>query len=147
MDHLKTQDFWAGALFAGIGVGGLMLGRGYAVGTALNMGPGYVPRLISAFLIVVGAVVALGSLATTRTPIGGVRLRPLVAVLIAMASFGLTVDRLGLATAVVAAVAIGGLADRTSRLREVLLLAGGLAVFAVAVFVLALDLPIPVLPR
>ena len=147
MIRLRAQDLWAGALFSGMGVLGLVLSRGYAVGTALSMGPGYVPRLISALLILVGAIVALGSLATAPAPIGRVRLRPLAAVLIAMAAFGLTIERLGLPAGVVAAVLIGGLADRASRLGELLLLAAGLAVFAVVVFVVALDLPMPLLPR
>ncbi|MBI4272141.1 MAG: tripartite tricarboxylate transporter TctB family protein [Candidatus Rokubacteria bacterium] len=130
-----------------MGAGGLLLGRDLPVGTGLSMGAGYVPRAISALLILVGAVVACRSLSRAPALIGRVRLRPLIVVLIAMASFGLAIERLGLPAAVVATVLIGGLADRRSRPRELVLLAAALAVFAVLVFVVALDLPIPVRPR
>jgi hypothetical protein len=111
------------------------------------MGPGYVPRAISMLLIVVGAIVAFRSLSATPVLIARVRLRPLIVVLIALASFGLAVERLGLPAAVVATVAVGGLADHRSRPHELALLAAALAVLAVLVFVVALDLPIPVRPR
>lgn len=147
MRSLRAADLWAGALFVGLGVLGLVVGRGLPVGTAFTMGPGYVPRAISALLIVVGGIVAAGSLSRAPVPIGRVRLRPVVVVLVAMAAFGLAIERVGLPAAVAVTVLIAGGAEGASRWREILLLAAALAVFTVLVFAVALDLPIPVLPR
>ena len=40
-----NQDFVSGLMFAGWGIAGLWIARDYPMGSALRMGPGYVPRL------------------------------------------------------------------------------------------------------
>ena len=54
----NPKDFWAGALFVAIGVGTIILGSRYTLGSAARMGPGYFPRILGILLIVLGAVLA-----------------------------------------------------------------------------------------
>ena len=141
------RDFCAGLLFIAIGALGAVLATGYAFGSALRMGPGYFPTLLSWSTIGLGAIVALRALAREGprlTPVGG---RPLVAVLAGVSLFGLLVVPAGLVAAIIAAALIGGLATRDMGPVERLALAFGLAVFCVAVFVYCLGLPIELWPR
>ncbi len=55
------QDFGltellAGVMFIAIGGLALFLGRGYPMGSALDMGPGYIPRIVAFGLIGMGAI-------------------------------------------------------------------------------------------
>ena len=52
-----SRDVAAGLLFVAIGVAALVAGSDYRSGTLLNMGPGYFPRIVSALMIVLGALV------------------------------------------------------------------------------------------
>ncbi len=54
MSIRNPKDFWAGALFVAIGVGTLLMGSKYTLGTAARMGPGYFPRILGILLIVLG---------------------------------------------------------------------------------------------
>ena len=44
------QDFWSGLLFVGFGAVALVIGRDYAMGTAMRMGPGYFPMILAGLL-------------------------------------------------------------------------------------------------
>ena len=57
-----SRDVAAGLLFVAIGVAALVAGSDYRSGTLLNMGPGYFPRIVSALMIVLGALVTLAGL-------------------------------------------------------------------------------------
>ena len=58
MDRLFSKDLWSGLMFAGFGVLALVMGNSLAVGTAIRMGPGYVPRMLSYILIGLGVAQA-----------------------------------------------------------------------------------------
>jgi hypothetical protein len=140
------RDFFAGLLFIGIGLLGATLATGYAFGSALRMGPGYFPTVLSWCTIGLGAIVALRALALDGPPIAAVRWRPLVCVLAAICLFGLLIAPAGLLLAIVAAAIVGGFATREMGRIEGLLLALGLAAFCAAVFVYGLGLPINLWP-
>ena len=55
----NPRDFWSGVLFTLLGVGALVIGSKYTLGTAARMGPGYFPRILGILLIVLGVVSAL----------------------------------------------------------------------------------------
>ena len=42
----NPRDFWSGVLFTLLGVGALVIGSKYTLGTAARMGPGYFPRIL-----------------------------------------------------------------------------------------------------
>jgi hypothetical protein len=88
-------------------------------------------------------VLTVKSLATQGPPIPPIHLRPLTAIVAAILAFGLLIDRIGLALTAAVLVIGAAYARRDVDRRETLLLAVGLALFTVAVFVYALKQPLP----
>jgi putative tricarboxylic transport membrane protein len=140
------QDIGAGLMFAAFGAFGLFVARNYPVGTALRMEPGYVPRLLCWSLIAVGAVVALRGLLAGDTPIARWHWRPLLFVLGGLMAFRYLVEPGGLVLATVVTVLLGAIASREVRFGEAALLAAGLAIGSVGLFVYALSLPMKIWP-
>lgn len=141
-----NQDVVAGLMFAAFGVAGLWFGRELPVGAALRMGPGYMPRLLCYGLLLLGVVIAAKGAIVAGERIERWHWRPLVVVSIAVLTFALLLEPSGLVVATAAIVLIGALGGPQFRLFEVLALAAGLAIAAVALFVIALKLPMPIWP-
>lgn len=142
----STKDFVAGLLFVGIALVGLWIAGDYPVGLALRMGPGYIPRLLLVTLFILGAVIAIRGVTVEDADQGGWAWRPLIVIPSAMILFGIAIERFGLVIATFAVVLASSLAWNRYRIAETLAVATALAVFAVAVFVWALRLNIPVWP-
>ena len=87
-----NQDFVSGLMFAGWGVAGLWIGRGYPIGSALRMGPGYVPRLLCWALIALGAIIAIKGAMVVGEKIERWHWRPLLVVSIAVLAFAFEHD-------------------------------------------------------
>ena len=137
----NPQDFWAGILFIALGAIALWHGWNYPVGTITQMGPGFVPRALSWALLGIGAVLALRGIATTGMRIAPGRLRPQVCILLAIILFGLTIERFGLAPAVVVATIVGALASREMKWTGTVVLAVLLAGASVLLFIQLLGQP------
>ena len=140
------RDFWSGAIFIAVGLAANFIGSDYPMGSAGRMGPGYFPTVLGGLLAVLGAVSVVRSLIRRGDTIGRFSIKNLLLVLGATVLFGLLVRNFGLAPAIVALVLAGGLASSKFRVGPFVLLAVGMAVFAVLVFVKALGLPMPVFP-
>jgi len=153
-------DICAGAVFVAFGAGFAIGALRYDLGTALNMGPGYLPLLLGATLAVLGLAIAgqglvrlrVGGDEATEEPDAGPREEPgpvpwvpgalLVAAILV---FGFTVRGLGLALALFAATFLAALAGpRTSPIKA-LVIAAGLTVLCLVIFVLLLQLRLPLL--
>jgi hypothetical protein len=117
------------------------------VGSAADMGPGYMPGAVALALLGFGLFFTVRGLWRAGVAVETVQLRPLGAVLAAVAVFAATADRLGLVIASVATVVVAVLATREGRVIETALFALGLAAAAVLLFVKLLGLPVPVWPR
>lgn len=137
----------AGALFLVVGAAALWLSRHYAIGTAVDMGPGYLPRLVAWGLVLLGAAgIARGVVVGGwRPPV--VMLRPLAFLTIAILVFAQSIDRLGIVVTCIVTVVVAAAAERAARWREVPVIALGLAAFCALLFGYALNLAIPVWPR
>ncbi len=142
-----NQDFAAGIMFAAWGAFGLYLGRNYPIGTSLRMGPGYLPWVLCWLLIGFGAVIALKGAVVPGQKLTRWYFRPLSLVLAGLMAFALLIENVGLPTAVIATTLVGALGGREFRLLEVVILAAGLALGSVAIFIWGLGLPMPILPR
>jgi hypothetical protein len=140
----SPQDFWAGLLFLVIGCLALWLGRGYAFGTATKMGPGYLPTVLSWALVLVGAFLALRALALEGPPIEASLIRPQIFILLAIVVFGLLIERVGLAPAIIVVTLIAANASREIRWTETLAVAVGLAVLCVGLFIYLLGQPLAI---
>ena len=58
----SNRDYYGGALMMAIGIGAMVQGRHYSIGTLSRMGPGYFPVALGAILTLVG----LAIIATAR---------------------------------------------------------------------------------
>jgi hypothetical protein len=134
-------------MFAAFGALGLWLARDYPAGSAHDMGPGYVPLLLSWSLIALGIIIAVKGLLSAGTPIEGEwGLGRLLIVLVGMLTFAGLVERAGLAVSVLVTTLIVATASREFRVIEVLALAVTLAVATVCLFIYGLKLPLSVWP-
>ena len=141
----SPQDFWAGVLFVAFGAAGLWLNRNYAIGTASRMGPGYLPVALSLGLVVIGSIVAARGLVLPGPRIERAHRRPPVFVLGGMLVFYALIEIAGLAVTTVLATALAALATREPiRPLQVAIVALGMTVFSIALFVYLLKQPVPV---
>jgi hypothetical protein len=145
LDVLTKRDLWAGLLLVVIGAAAVAMARNYPFGSALRMGPGYLPVVLGALLIVFGLAILATGLVGGEKIEGSWSLRALIILPLSLILFGLLVDRAGFVPALM--VLIFGSAAATSGFRpiEALLLSAGLTALAVVVFVWALGLPYPLL--
>lgn len=147
MIRIKSlNDLLFGALLIVIGVLAIMLLRPLRAGSALDMGPGYMPRALSLIAIALGLLIGARGLlikgpAPERWP-----LRPLAAILTAIGVF-MALPQTGLVAAVASVTLISALADDRVRWREAIALAACLALFTALVFVVGLGLPFPLWPK
>lgn len=137
------QDLGAGLLFILIGVGGIYFGKDLTYGAALRMGPGYFPTWLSWIILAIGVFLASRALVIQGDSIEHIQLRPLIGVLAAILVFGALIGRVGTPPAIIALVFVAAFARPKPNLLETLVLAIGLAVFAVVTFVFALGQALP----
>lgn len=140
------KDFVAGILFVAVGIAAIVIAASYPLGTAARMGPGYFPRILGLLLILLGSAIALRALRLQGAPLPGWRWRPVIIVLGSVVVFGLVVDSVGLALSTVGLILVASAASNEFRPKEALISGIVLAILAVAIFVLALKLQLPVWP-
>ena len=142
----SPRDFFAGAIFLLLGLGAVLVGRDYPMGTALHMGSGYLPFVLGALLLILGALICIKSLVVTGAAIESIGLRPLLLVLLAIGAFAVSVEPIGLVAATILMTVIGAAASPESRWREVVVLTIALLGLSVGVFAYGLGLPFTLLP-
>jgi len=142
----SPQDFWSGVVFIALALVFIVLAQQYRFGTMHRMGPALFPTLVGVLLAGLGAIIAARAFVLDGLPVPRFHARPLIVSLVAIVLFGLALQYLGLAAAVVVLVLTGAYAGREVRPIETLVLAAFLAVFSIAVFVWLLGLPLPVWP-
>jgi len=143
----KNQDMLAGGLFLLIGAATSASALGYALGTVRRMGPGYFPLLLGLLLTGLGAALIIQ--AWRRGALVGVEwgsFRSLVFVLGGLAFFGLVLDTLGFVLANILFVCITSYAGREFRWREAIILSLALTTMAALIFIVGLNVQIPLWP-
>jgi hypothetical protein len=144
----NPTDFWTGLSFGGFGLAvSLYAATHYSVGTSIRMGPGYFPTAIGALVALLGLALACTALRGEGPRLPRLPLRPIVLILAASIAFGYLLKPLGLVLSTILLVLVSAFGGHEFRLREALVLAAGLAVFSIAVFVYALGLPFPLWPE
>jgi hypothetical protein len=139
----SPQDIGAAVIFMSVGLAGLYFGSDLAFGTAGRMGPGYFPMILSSIILGIGVIVGLKGLTIEGPPMEAMYLRPILVVVAAILAFGFLVERIGLAITAAVLTVVAGFARREVNLLETALLAVGLALFAVGLFVYGLSQPFP----
>ena len=145
LDLLAKKDLWAGLLLIVIGAVAVGIARNYPFGSALRMGPGYLPVVLGALLIVFGLAILATGLAGGEKLQGAWPWRALIVLPLSLALFGFLVDRAGFVPAMMVLIFGAASASHEFRPLEALLLSAGLTAVAAAVFVWALGLPYPLL--
>ena len=130
-----------GIVFIGAGLFFVIQSLGLELGTALRMGPGYFPLVLSGILILLALVVLVQAIRFEGEPVGPIAWRGMLFILPAPVLFGLTVRGLGFVPALFVTALIAAFASHRMRPGLALLLAGGLTLFATMVFSYALGLP------
>jgi len=131
-------DLLAGMIFIFVGALGLWAGRDLRMGNAATMGPGYLPLIVSSLIVLIGLGVTIMGLMRSGEPLGVVRLRPLLIILIAVAGFAYATGSLGFIIAAAWLIGIGSLADPGTRLREIAASIVVLTIFGTLVFIFGL---------
>lgn len=142
---LLRADVLSGLMFMGVGALGLFLARNLDVGTAVNMGTAYMPRLCCFALIALGAFILMGGLLPSGSDQIGdgqpISWRSLILVPAAVFVFGFTVEKIGLVLAIGLSVVIASTAVAGQKPLPVALTAAFLALMCTAIFVWGLGLP------
>ena len=147
MKHIgHPKDFWSGLLFVGIGAFALIYGTKYTIGTAARMGPGYFPRILGILMVVFGLILTLRSLRSHGDPVPRWKWRPTLLVLGSVVLFGAIVRTVGVALSTVLLIVTASAASHEFRPRESLIAGVLLAALAVGVFVIGLQLQLPIWP-
>src|SRR5437764_8686390 len=95
----SVKDFWAGVIYIFFGLGAILIGRDYAMGTAFKMGPAYFPTILGSLLVLIGAMSMIRSFIVSGTPITGFSIKGLGWVIGSVFVFGFLVRGAGLAVA------------------------------------------------
>ncbi|WP_420476890.1 tripartite tricarboxylate transporter TctB family protein [Noviherbaspirillum sp. ST9] len=137
------KDFFSGVIFVVAGLAAMIIARDYSMGSAGRMGPAYFPTVLGALLALIGLVAVIRSLLKAGSPVGHLAVREIALVTLSVVVFGLLMRGAGMAVSVMLVILVGGYASIKFKLGPYLLLAVGMAVFCVLVFVKALGLPMP----
>jgi Tripartite tricarboxylate transporter TctB family len=140
------KDFWSGVMFCGFAVVGILAARGYSLGSAGKMGPGYFPLLLGGVLAALGVILIARSIAIAGEPLARFHVLPLVVVAAAVCLFGVMVEPLGLVASLAVLTMLSAAAGRPFRPLEAAALTVALIAFSIGVFVYALGLPFNIWP-
>jgi hypothetical protein len=137
----SLRDILAGATFIVLGLAFAFGALSYELGTPLRMGPGYVPLILGLVLAGFGAMVVVkGFVAGEVEAIGTIEWRAVAFIAAALLFFGLTVRGLGVVGALFGTSLLSALARSQTSWREALVIAVGLTVLSVVIFIFALQL-------
>ena len=139
------KDFWTGLIYVFFGLSALLVARDYGMGTGGKMGPAYFPTILGGLLSAIGVIAVIRSFIVPGTPIGSFAFKGLALVSLSVLMFGLLVRGAGLAVALPLLVIISAGASARFRWRPTLLLAAGLTIFCILVFLKGLGIPLPVI--
>jgi Tripartite tricarboxylate transporter TctB family len=140
----NPKDFWTGLVFIGFGIAFLLIAGGYPLGSARRMGPAYFPTILSCVLMLIGLAATVRSFFGGRTELRGFALQPMALIAFGTVLFGLLVRDAGLVVSIVLLVMISAFASSHFNWRTAAMLAVGMTVFCVGIFVYGLGLAIPI---
>ncbi|MCF8532875.1 MAG: tripartite tricarboxylate transporter TctB family protein [Reyranella sp.] len=120
MNRFLSRDFLSGLMFFGFGLLALYFCQKLAPGTAVRMGPGWVPRMLSYILLGLGSLICVVALVSGSEPTEKPKWKPITLVTIGIICFAALFERAGLLPALVVLVFIASLGGEEFRLKEVI---------------------------
>jgi hypothetical protein len=134
-----------GAIFIGTGAFFAAQASALGIGSALQMGSGFFPMLLSVVLIGLGLLLVLRALRTEGEPIGQFAVRGMLLILPSPIVFGLTINTLGFMPALFMTCFVACFASVRMSVAMAVLVSAVVTVFSIVVFSYALGLPYPLL--
>ena len=145
--HLKAnvKELAAGGLFIAFGaIYGGTAWNSLAIGTALNMGPGYFPIFLSGLLVCIGLVIgARGLLNTLTVDEIVIPWRSLIMISLSTIVFATLLDELGFIITVFVSSFLAAMSDPAPKIKQALAVSLLLSVGCAIIFGKLLGLPIP----
>ncbi|MBI4765719.1 MAG: tripartite tricarboxylate transporter TctB family protein [Deltaproteobacteria bacterium] len=142
---ISGKDFWTGLIYIFFGSSAILIARGYGMGTAIKMGPAYLPSILGGLLILIGIISLIRSILKKQTPITRITIKGLVLVVFSTILFGFLVRGAGLIVALPILVLVSASASKDFRWIPSILMAVGLTLFCTFVFLKGLGIPLPIL--
>ena len=140
------KDILAGAIFIAFGLAFAIGALSYDVGSPVNMGPGYVPLILGTLLVGLGGLIIIkGFIAGEGEPIGAIDWRAVIMITASLLFFGITVRGLGVVGALFGATLLSTFARSATSIREGLVIAAALTVISILIFIVALQLRLPLI--
>ena len=141
-----NRDYYAGALMLALGLGAIVEGQRYKIGTLSHMEPGFFPVALGAILAVLGVAIAATAKRSVREG-QEKRLPPewrgWICISLSIVAFIVLAKWGGLMAATFAIVFISAMGDRDNTVKSAAILAAAMTVIAVVVFWWALRVQIP----
>jgi hypothetical protein len=141
------KDFWAGVMFIGIGAAAIIGARNYPFGSALRMGPGYLPTFLGGILALIGFYVMVRGFFRSEKIDRNWSVRALILLPFSLGLFGIVMDTMGFIPALVVLIFGSAASGREFKVIEVLTIALLLVALSVAVFIWGLGLPFTLLKK
>jgi hypothetical protein len=143
----RRQDVATGLLFIAIGIAAYVIGADYPMGSPQRPGTGVLPRILAWCLIGVGVLLCVKGATGDGSRLTPWAWRPVVMVTAAIVAFALLIDRLGLIATMLISMTLVALGTPETRWREYALFAHLMLAIGAGVFIYALGMPIPLLPK
>ena len=144
----SQKDFASGLMFILVGFGFSWVARGYSMGTAAKMGPGYFPFWLGVVLALLGVLVLIGSMSSKGEGDELARwdIKLLLWILGSVVLFGLLLKPLGMVLSVIVLVLVSSMASHEFTWRGAILNTIILVLISMGAFVYGINLQMPVWP-
>ena len=139
----QNPDVLSGIMFIGVGGIGMYIARDYPFGSALRMGPGYFPTVLGGIMVAMGIYTLLMGLKRQEKIKRTWSVRALIILPITTFVFGVMMEYLGFVPAVIVLSILAATASPEFHWLEQLVLAAGLVIGCVALFIYGIGLPYP----
>lgn len=141
----NNRDFLAGLFYIFIGASGWYMALDYPFGSALRMGPGYFPIVLSAIMICFGILIMLMGIKNNIKLKGNWSIRALIVLPIATAAFGWLMEEAGFIPAMLVLIPLSAASGREFEWKEISMLTVGLTILCTLMFIEGLGLPYPLI--
>lgn len=146
MTRFLSKDFLSGLLFISFGLVALYFGRHLAMGTAVRMGPGFVPHMLAYIMIGLGLIISVVAAVTNNSEMTELpRWKPITLVTIGIFVFAALFERTGMFPALVALILIASAGGDEFKLTEVLGNIVVLTILCILVFKVGLSMNISII--
>ena len=144
-DWRNNRDFFGGLMYIVTGAAGWWIARDYPFGSALRMGPGYFPTVLSWMMIAFGVAILMMGFKNNEKIKGNWSMRALFVLPLATIAFGYMMEEVGFLPAMLVLIPFAAAAGREFKLVEIALLTVGLTILCTAMFIYGLGLPYPLI--